>query len=130
MEKLYIKDGRVLPAKRIVIKADGFQTINPTEEMILANGWQEYVAPVVEETETPTTEEMLAAFLREEVNRRYDMDNETVKRYRPFIYSWEQYTDIRYGQIVEHDGKLWRALRDMPVQYPPTTEQEEWEEVV
>ena len=29
----------VKPANRIIIIKDGFQTINPTEEMILAVGW-------------------------------------------------------------------------------------------
>ena len=46
----------VKPANRIIIIKDGFQTINPTEEMILADGWVEYI------THTPpvqTEEELL-----------------------------------------------------------------------
>ena len=31
--------------KEIVIKKDGKQTFNPSEEMVLADGWVEYVAP-------------------------------------------------------------------------------------
>lgn len=43
--KQYIKDGKIQPANRIVVIQDGFQHINPTEELILADGWAEYVAP-------------------------------------------------------------------------------------
>lgn len=47
--KRYIKiiDGLTVikPANRIVIRNGEAQTINPTEEMILADGWEEYVEP-------------------------------------------------------------------------------------
>lgn len=36
---------------QIVIERDGMNIYNPTEEMILANGWEEYVVPVVERVE-------------------------------------------------------------------------------
>ena len=48
MAKLYIKEGQILSAKQIIIKANGYQIINPTEEILLANGWEEYVAPETE----------------------------------------------------------------------------------
>lgn len=43
--KQYIKDGKIQPANKIVLIKDGFQHINPTEELILADGWVEYVDP-------------------------------------------------------------------------------------
>lgn len=43
------------PANKIVIIKDGMQTFNPTEEMLLADGWTIHV-PVVNE---PTEEEIL-----------------------------------------------------------------------
>ena len=43
------------PANKIVIIKDGMQTFNPTEEMLLADGWKEHIAPVYE----PTEEEIL-----------------------------------------------------------------------
>lgn len=43
--KQYIKDGVVKTRNQIVIKKDGKQTINPSEAMVLADGWVEYVAP-------------------------------------------------------------------------------------
>lgn len=48
--KRYIKDNKIKTAKQIIIHKDGKQIINPTEEMILANGWVEYIAPVYEKT--------------------------------------------------------------------------------
>lgn len=36
--------------QQIVVSKDGMNTYNPTEEMILADGWEEYIAPVYEET--------------------------------------------------------------------------------
>lgn len=42
-----ITDGKTVikTLKEIVIKRDGKVTYNPTEEMVLADGWVEYVAP-------------------------------------------------------------------------------------
>lgn len=52
--KRYIKDGQIKTRNQIVIRKDGMNTYNPTEEMILADGWIEYVIP------EPTAEELLA----------------------------------------------------------------------
>ena len=51
-------DGKTIikRADEIVIKGNGLQTFNPTEEMILADGWEIYVAPVY----VPTLEEIKA----------------------------------------------------------------------
>jgi hypothetical protein len=77
--KIYTKiiDNRqvVKPANKIIIHKDGYQTINPTEEMILADGWVEYVTPVYE----PTIEDYRRDKIREieiydsspEVNKCY-----------------------------------------------------------
>ena len=46
--KRYIKDGIIKHRNQIVIRKDGRQYINPTEEMILADGWVEHVAPTIE----------------------------------------------------------------------------------
>lgn len=57
--KQYTKDGVIRQANKIVINKDGFVTTNPTEEMILADGWVEYIKP------EPTPEELLALALRD-----------------------------------------------------------------
>lgn len=62
--KQYIKDGKIKTRNQIVIKGqrtikdkDGNDKVintnifNPTEEMILADGWEEYTTPIYEPTE-------------------------------------------------------------------------------
>jgi len=44
-DKLIIK-----PANKIIVIKDGMQTINPTHDMIIEDGWEEYV---IETVETP-----------------------------------------------------------------------------
>ena len=48
-------------ANEIVIKAHGMQTFNPSEDMILADGWEEYIEP----TYTPTLEDLRARKIAE-----------------------------------------------------------------
>ena len=47
--KRYIKDGRIKFRNQIVIIKDGRQYINPKEEMLLADGWVEYIEPQEDE---------------------------------------------------------------------------------
>lgn len=54
--KQYIKDGQIKYANRIEVIVDGMRVLNPTEEMILADGWEVYVAPTPQE---PTEKEKL-----------------------------------------------------------------------
>jgi hypothetical protein len=74
--KRYTKtiDGKTVikERNRIVINKDGMQTINPTHEMLIADGWVEYVIP------EPTEEELLIrakAYVKNEI-RRYDSSSE------------------------------------------------------
>ena len=62
------------PANKIVIIKDGMQTINPTEEMLLADGWIEHI-PVQYE---PTEEEILNREKEYKIDEilRYDSSNE------------------------------------------------------
>lgn len=59
--KRYIKDGIIKTRQQIVIVKSGMRTINPTEEMLLADGWVEYIPPV----ETP--EEIVTETPKEEI---------------------------------------------------------------
>lgn len=74
--KLYSKtiDGKTIIkyADEIIIRSNGKQTFNPTEAMILADGWEVYVAPVYEPTledvKARKVEEILAYDSSEAVN--------------------------------------------------------------
>ena len=76
--KLYEKiiDGKqhCKPANKIVIVKDGMQTINPTEEMLLEDGWVEHI-PVQYE---PTEEEILSREKESKIDEilMYDSSNE------------------------------------------------------
>lgn len=74
--KRYTKqiDGKTVikERNRIVINKDGMQTINPTHEMLIADGWVEYIIP------EPTEEELLLrakVYVKNEI-RRYDSSSE------------------------------------------------------
>ena len=68
MRKLYKKviDGEVVikSANKIVVRKNGMQTFNPSEDMILADGWEIYEAPIyiptLEEIKANKVEEILA----------------------------------------------------------------------
>ena len=59
--KQYIKNNEIKTRQHIVIVKDGMRAINPTEEMILEDGWVEYVAP------EPTDEERFTNAKRDKV---------------------------------------------------------------
>lgn len=72
-EKQYIKNNIILKGYRIKVVKDGMQYFNPNEEMILADGWEEYVPPVPKETEVKYSyEELVETFIRE----RYSVSDE------------------------------------------------------
>lgn len=72
-EKQYIKNNIILKGYRIRVVKDGMQYFNPNEEMILADGWKEYVPPVPKETEINYTyEDLVETFIRE----RYSVSDE------------------------------------------------------
>lgn len=48
--KQYIKNNKIKSKNHIIVYKDGMHTFNPTEEMILADGWVEYVTPIYEPT--------------------------------------------------------------------------------
>lgn len=75
--KQYIKDGIILPVSRIIIYTENSQIFNPTEEMLLNDGWVEYVKPepsteeVLEKAKNSKIEEILAYDSSDEVNIFY-----------------------------------------------------------
>lgn len=67
--KKYIKNGVIKPRNKIVIIANGVQTINPTHEMLVEDGWAEYVAP--EPTEPELRAREIESLKRELENTDY-----------------------------------------------------------
>lgn len=79
IRKHYIKDGLVrvfnVEYERVMttIKIGGEWVSNPTLAAFLADGWQEYIAPV---PEPPTKEEQYKWHVVELIRQRYDADDE------------------------------------------------------
>ena len=107
--QFYIKDNVIRERRRIVIVKDGLQTVNPTEEMVLADGWQPYTPPEPEEPQ-PTIDDQLRELL-EQYNGRTDITDEEALKRPLLVYSWDTYVGraLARGQVVSHDGKLWRV---------------------
>lgn len=96
--KLYTKDGQIKYANRIVVIKDGLQIINPTEEMILADGWVEYVAPVPQE---PSEEEKLQNAKNRKIIEINSYD--TSDNVNSFIYKGTEMWLSREDRIVLKD---------------------------
>ncbi len=113
---LYTKDGKIKDGSRIVIVKDGYQTINPTREMILADGWSDYVAPEVEITDpVPTQDDQLKELLLEQYNNRTDITDADALKRPLLVYDWSTYVGkaLTTGQIVSYEDKLYRVRQDV-----------------
>ena len=107
---LYIKDGTIRDRSRIVIIKGNIQIINPTEEMVLADGWISYSPPAPPEPQ-PTITDQLMDMVLEQYNGRTDITDEEALKRPLLVYSWDTYIgkSLAAGQVVSHDGKLWRV---------------------
>lgn len=113
---LYTKDGIIRNGNRIVIKKDGFQVISPTEEMILADGWEPYTPPVVEPTEPePTLDDQIRELILDQYNKRTDISDEDALKRPLLVYAWDTYIgrSLTAGQIVSYDNTLYRVRQDI-----------------
>ena len=112
--QFYIKDNIIRERHRIVIVKDGLQIINPTEEMVLADGWISYSPPAPPEPQ-PTITDQLMDMVLEQYNGRTDITDEEALKRPLLVYSWDTYMgkSLAAGQVVSHDGKLWRVRQDV-----------------
>lgn len=122
---LYIKDGVIRDGSRIVIRKGGFQIISPSEEMILADGWEQYTPPAVEPAEPErTVDEQVRELILEQYNKRTDITNEDALKRPLLVYAWESYIgkSLMNGQIVSYNDTLYRVRQDISAvladQYP------------
>lgn len=101
MSKLFIKNGIILPLKNIEIVKDGFRTFNPSEEMVVANGWEVYTPPIREAVEVPIEEQYknrIVELIREKYSvddefailRQRDSKIEEFEKYNAFVESCKQ----------------------------------------
>lgn len=146
--KRYIKDGQIKTRNQIVIKGqrtikdkDGNEkvvntnTFNPTEEMILADGWVEYVPPTVEPT-TPKKSRMqvMEEIVLEQYNARTDIPNEEALDRAVVIFDWSTYIGktLNEGQCVVYNEEVYRVRQTHTVQehYAPSLDTASLYEVI
>lgn len=133
--KIYEKNGEVKPANRIVIVTDEFQIINPTEEMILADGWVEYIQPTIEpQPYALSPEEIARDIILEQYNQRTDIPNQEALDRMVVIYDWSKYIGkvLLQGQLCVYNDKVWRSRQEHTVLevYPPSMDTASLYEVI
>lgn len=143
--KQYIKDGViktrnniVLRVNRVIEDKDGthkevtLQVFNPSEEMILADGWVEYIPPVVEPKKSRM--QIVQELVVKQYNERTDIEDNEALDYMTIIYPWESYLDkeLREGMIVVYEDKPWRVRQTHLVLslYPPSLDTASLYEVI
>lgn len=123
--KQYAKtiDGKSVKKKasEIVIRKGGMVTTNPTEEMILADGWTEYVAPPKPE---PTEEQLLERAKMRKKDRigRFDTSTEVNQFYISDTPMWLD-KETRTGLKLRFEAEIAMGKTDTTlwadgVQYP------------
>lgn len=112
---LYKKDGKIKERSRIIIFKDNQQIINPTDEMVIADGWVEYVAPDPVVDNSSEMSKQLQDALLDQYNKRTDITNEDALKRPLLVYEWDTYIgkSLKTGQIVSYKSKLYRVRQDI-----------------
>lgn len=128
--KQYIKDGIIKSRNNIVLRVTKeingkevkLQVFNPSEEAILADGWVEYIPPVVEPKKSRM--QIVQELVVKQYNERTDISNEEALDYMAIIYPWDYYLDkvLTEGMMVTYEEKPWRVRQThTPLEvYPPS----------
>ena len=128
--KKYIKDGVIKSRNNIVLRVTKeingkevkLQVIGPSEEAILADGWVEYIPPVVEPKKSRM--QIVQELVVKQYNERTDISNEEALDYMAIIYPWDYYLDkvLTEGMMVTYEDKPWRVRQThTPLDvYPPS----------
>lgn len=96
--------------QQIVISRDGMNTYNPTEEMILSDGWEEYIVPVHEET----IEDVRANVLRRLED--YDTSEDVNGFYVNGMHMWLDKA-TRVGLILRFNAEIGSGKTDTSLWY-------------
>ena len=110
---LYEKNGKICDGRRIVIVKEGALTLNPAEEMILADGWTPYEPKPY--TPEPTVDEQLRELLLDQYNAKTDISDADALKRPLLVYPWSDYVGkaLAKGQVVSYNDRLWRVRQDV-----------------
>ena len=112
---LYKKDGKIKERSRIIIFKDDQQIINPTDEMVIADGWVKYIAPDPIVDNSSEMSKQLQDALLDQYNKRTDITDEDALKRPLLVYEWDTYIgkSLKTGQIVSYESKLYRVRQDI-----------------
>jgi hypothetical protein len=99
--KIYIKDGVKKSSNKIIIYKNGYQYINPSEELILSDGWEEYKEPTIPVYE-PSEEELFNMRKEQLINDLYEYDS-------------SEYVNICYIQLNDNILPYWTNKNERSV---------------
>lgn len=113
--------------QQIVISKNGMSTYNPTEEMILEDGWVEYIPPVIDITPSQPKKDsftIMQEIIFEQYNAKTDISDEEALDRAIIIYDWNRYIgkSLTKGQVVVHNDNVYRVRQDILEvldMYPP-----------
>lgn len=133
--KIYEKNGEVKPANQIIIRRDGMNVFCPSEEMILADGWVEYIPPTIEpQPYALSPEEIARDIVLEQYNQRTDIPNQEALDRMVVIYDWSKYIGkvLKQGQVCVYEDNVWRSRQEHTVLavYPPSKDTASLYEVI
>ena len=104
--------------QQIVISKNGMNTYNPTEEMILEDGWVEYIPPVIDITPSQPKKDsftIMQEIIFEQYNAKTDISDEEALDRSIIIYDWEHYIgkSLTKGQVVVYNDNVYRVRQDI-----------------
>lgn len=113
--------------QQIVISKNGMSTYNPTEEMILEDGWVEYIPPVIDTTPSQPKKDsftIMQEIIFEQYNAKTDISDEEALDRSIIIYDWNHYIgkSLTKGQVVVYNDNVYRVRQDISEVldiYPP-----------
>jgi len=112
---LYKKDGKIRDRSRIIIYKDDQQIINPTDEMVIEDGWVEFTPPEPIVDNSREISKPLQEVLLDQYNERTDITDEDALKRPLLVYEWSTYIgkSLKTGQIVSYESKLYRVRQDI-----------------
>lgn len=117
-----IDDHTVISQCKTLHTAEGWIS-NPTEEMILAEGWMPYTPPpfVPQPQDEPDYEQVVEAVKRMFSTDTEEMSDEDALDVAALYFTWHSQIgkQVSVGTRLWDDGKLWKVIQ-------PHTVQEDW----
>lgn len=125
--KMYIKNGVITLQNKIVIEKKDRNIFNPTEEMLLEDGWVEYTPPVIDTTSSELKKDsftIMQEIIFEQYNAKTDISDEEALDRSIIIYDWDHYIgkSLTKGQVVVYNDNVYRVRQDISEVlniYPP-----------